>query len=124
MAWKHHDTDDEMSSRNSASEDESPHESEEEHASSSSDDGTVSDSSDEAQFPANLADEIIEKYKDKIMSSDDWMATYTQLGPLMREELVEEIVEAMLKVQRVKKNQFFRDVVEKQRLLTKILLKL
>jgi hypothetical protein len=80
----------------------------------SSSDG--SDTSDDVEFPANVADNVIEKYKDEIAKGDNWLTTYRDIVPSMREELAARIVEAVMNIQAIRSTQFFKDLVDKQKI--------
>ena len=82
--------------------------------SSSSSNG--SDTSDDVEFPANVADNIIEKYKDEITKGDSWLTAYRDMVPMMREELAARVVEAVMNIQTIKSTQFFKDLVDKQKI--------
>jgi hypothetical protein len=81
--------------------------------SNSSSDG--SDTSDDVEFPANVADNILEKYKDEISKGDSWLTAYRDLVPMMREELAARIVEAIINIQAIKGTTLFKDLIERQK---------
>ena len=75
-----------------------------------------SDTSDDVEFPANVADNVIEKYKDEIAKGDNWLTTYRDIVPSMREELAARIVEAVMNIQAIRSTQFFKDLIDKQKI--------
>jgi hypothetical protein len=72
------------------------------------------ESNDYSEFPDPEVDDVIQKHTDEIVDGgDDWQAVYRQLVPLMREELVGKIVETVVDTLKLKRNKFYRDIVEK-----------
>ena len=97
-----------------------------------SDEGSITDSSSGDQspepmsdcpitssFPGDLSEKVILENKEEILklSPDDWDATYRQLVPMMREQLVEKIFLKFCAVRLMHKNPTYREIIKKFKML-------